>query len=62
MCLVTLKGMFLRRVKLYESVMALSGIKWSKDDQIFYDKWIQQSRKNDLLAARSHLDQGNSCG
>lgn len=48
-----------------ETAMALSegggeetmtGMKWSKDDQVLDDKWIQQSRKKDTQAASSHLE------
>ncbi|CAA7021027.1 unnamed protein product [Microthlaspi erraticum] len=34
----------------------MSGMKWSKDDEILDDKWIQQSRKKDTQAASSHLE------
>lgn len=34
----------------------LSGMKWSKDDQILDDKWIQESRKKDTKGESGHLE------
>ncbi|KFK26783.1 hypothetical protein AALP_AA8G292900 [Arabis alpina] len=52
------KGVKETAMALSESEEAMSGIKWSKDDQILDDQWIQQSRKKDkdTHAATSHLE------
>ncbi|CAF1753879.1 hypothetical protein Bca4012_044392 [Brassica carinata] len=34
----------------------LSGMRWSKDDQILDDKWIQESRKKDTKGESAHLE------
>lgn len=34
----------------------LSGMRWSKDDQILDDKWIQESRKKDSKGESAHLE------
>ncbi|CAN8302243.1 unnamed protein product [Cochlearia groenlandica] len=35
---------------------AMSGIKWSKEDEILDDKWVEKSRKKDTQGASSHLE------
>ncbi|KAF8113137.1 hypothetical protein N665_0055s0002 [Sinapis alba] len=41
---------------LSEDEETLSGMRWSKDDQILDDKWIQESRKKDSKGESAHLE------
>ncbi|CAH2070324.1 unnamed protein product [Thlaspi arvense] len=56
----TMRGSSDRGVKETEMALSgeetMSGMRWSKDDQILDDGWIEQSRKKDTKAASSHLE------